>query len=300
MPCTKCNKNFKTGVPKVGCGFCGKWFHIVCEKVSEELFNLLAENPQIHWYCEECNRKAPEVIAVIQKCTKDNEDMKKEITEMKGEMKKLREGTDEELLETIRRVAKEEIEKEKENAPPLPTVDNPRPTVEEIRELAKKEIHESNDKKGRESCIVLAGIIEQKEAETEVADILTHLGVDVHVFGIRRLGKDPIPGKNRQVWVKLANKKERELVLDKAKLLRDEERWKYVFINKDMTKEESKKAFDLRVELRKRRAAETAANGNAIFVISRGRVIKKAEDREPATEEDGSQADPTEQPNHTE
>ena len=66
--------------------------------------------------------------------------------------------------------------------------------------------------------------------------------------------------------MKLANKKERELVLDKAKLLRDEERWKYVFINKDMTKEESKKAFDLRVELRKRRAAETAANGNEIFI----------------------------------
>ena len=70
----------------------------------------------------------------------------------------------------------------------------------------------------------------------------------------------------------------------------DEERWKNVYINKDMTKEESKQAYDLMVELRKRREEEAAANGNAKFVISRGRVLKKASDCEPETAEDGIQA----------
>lgn len=291
--CTKCSKKFKTDTRKVGCGFCGKWFHIECEKVSEQLFDVLTENPQIHWYCAKCNDKAPEVMAVIQKCTKENADVRKEMADLKDEIKKIKEGRDEDFVEVVRRIVKKEIDEEREQVMPAAAVEIPGTTPEEIREIAKKEIIETNDKKVRESNIVLSGITEEADVNTEIQDLLTYLDASVEVNLIKRLGKDKKEGKKRLVLVKLGNKKERNDIFEKAKKLKDEERWKNVYINKDMTKEEMKQAYDLRVELRKRREDEAAAGGNAKFVISKGKVVKKASDREPETAEDGIQANTT-------
>lgn len=283
--CNKCTKNFKAGACKVGCGFCGEWYHIGCGNISEQLFNVMSKNPQIHWYCEDCNAKAPDVLAVVQKCVKGNEDLKKEMESIQKVVNDMKAGKDEDFEDVIKRIVKKEIEKERANV--ITTERNSTP--EAIREIAKKEVQENNDKKGRESNLVVAGIDEEKDATKEIEDLLSYLNVTVEVDGIRRMGKERKEGKHRQVWVKLASKNERNSVLEKANKLRNENRWKNIYINKDMTEAERKEAYDLRVELRRRRQAEEETGGNGKFAIFRGKVIKKASDREPAEEEDGIQ-----------
>ena len=109
--CKACNISFKKGVKKIGCGFCGKWFHAEeCTKISEDMWNLLSREKQLHWYCEECNSVAPEVLQIVQKCVKDNIEMKKELNELKRELKDIKEGTHAEIVETMRRIAAEVYE----------------------------------------------------------------------------------------------------------------------------------------------------------------------------------------------
>ena len=288
--CNKCNKNFLPRSRKVGCGFCGKWYHIDCGNVTEQLFNIMSENPQIHWYCTNCNEKATEILAVVQNCVKETEDVKKDVKNLQGQVKGIKEGTDETFMEMIRKMVKEEIDKERENA--VPTVHQ---SSEAVREIARKEVRENNDKKGRENNIVISGIDEEADEEKEVEDLLTFLGVAVEVNAIRRMGKEKKADRIRNVWVQLASKKERNSVLDKAKNLRNEDKWNAVYINRDMTEEERKEAYNLRVELRKKRREVREANGSEEYIIFRGRVIKKGTEREQETEEDGSPVDVEEQ-----
>ena len=89
--CSKCNNKFKTGAMKVGCDFCVKWFHgIDCAEIKTELWDMLNKEKQLHWYCKECNKIAPEVLILVQKCMKENIEMKKDIAEMKEELKEER------------------------------------------------------------------------------------------------------------------------------------------------------------------------------------------------------------------
>lgn len=269
--CNKCNKDFKARAKKVGCGLCGKWFHAEkCAEISNEEWEVLSKSEQIYWYCQACNTIAPEVLLNFQKCVKDNIEIKKDVIDMKKEMKDLKECKDEQFIEAVKKLALEVVMEEKEKQE-----EDPRPeAVESIRAIARKEVHENNDKKGREANIVVSNVDEDKDTEKEIQEILTFLDVTVNVEGIRRMGKERQEDRNRAIWVQLGNKKERNMVLEKAKKLRAEEKWKHVFINKDMTEAERKEAYLIRVELREKRQAE----GNlprSKFVIHRGRVIHK-------------------------
>ena len=285
--CNKCSKAFKQGVRKVGCEYCGKWFHAeTCANISEDLYRMMEKEEQIHWFCKECNKKAPDVLLIVNKCVQENAELKKEMLEMRKVLKNIKEGKDEELIEIMKKIAREVYQAEKENEEKA--VETTQPNKETIREIARNEVHENNDKKGRESNIVVSGIDEDKDAEEEISEILSYLDVTVEVRGIRRLGKERREGKNRAVWVNLANKKERNSVLEKAKGLKDEIQWKEVYINRDMTENERKEAFDLRVELRERRRQEGVARGRSKFIIHKGRVVNiEDKDRESSTEEDG-------------
>ena len=300
--CNKCSVKFKNGAKKVGCSFCGKWYHASeeCAGMKNELWEVICKEKQLHWYCQDCNKVAPDVIAIVQQSVKENvkmrkeiedmkkeiEDMKQEISDLKDEVTEIKEGEDETLKETMKKIAQEVyLESQTAVEPQWPT--NP----ESVRTIAKEEVHENNDKKGREANIVISNVDEELDAESEVTEILAHLNVSVEVEGIRRMGRERIENKNRLIWVKLGNKKERNSVLDKAKNLKANARWKQIYINKDMTEQERKEAYELRIELRERRRNEVVGlRGKSKFVIHRGRVIHKEENaREPTTPADGIQ-----------
>lgn len=276
---------------KVGCGFCGNWFHTKgCADISTELWDTLNKEKQLHWYCDECNEIAPEVLILVQKCVKENIEIKRDIIEMKEELKEelkdIREGKDELFIESVKKIAKEIVNQEREKVEVEEVIPAKRETM---RVIAKEAVQENNDKKGREANLVISYVDETKEAEEEVTDMLTFLDVSVEVKGIRRMGREKKENVNRPIWVNLGSKRERNSVLEKAKNLKDDIRWKHVYINRDMTENERKEAYQLRVELRERRREE-GTRGQSNFIIRRGRVINKAEnDRETRTPRDGIQ-----------
>ena len=296
--CAECKIDFKRGTTKIGCGICGRWYHAECANMKPEIWELLSKEKQIHWYCKQCNNIAPEVLKALQTCIQGNIENKNSITELKEEIIEMREGKDETFNQVLKQLAKQVYEESKpevkqiaqevyaENIPEAPEqVLEP----EIIRNIARSEVQENNDKKGREQNIVISNLEEQYDAETEVQNILTYLSVTVDVQGIRRMGREKKPGKHRPIWVKLSDKKERNAVLEKAKKLRRDETWKNVYINKDMTTAEVNEAYALRQELKARRLQEGAERGRSNLVISKGKIIDKREQpREPAQPRDGN------------
>ena len=283
--CNSCNIKFRANAKKIGCGFCGKWFHAEeCAKMKKGLWDLISTEEQIHWYCNECNGIAPDVMQIIQKCVKDNMHLNNEVEQVIKVVKEIKEGKDEAFNETIRNIVKEVYQESGANSP-----ETQRTNPEVVRNIAREEVIENNDKKGREQNIVITNINEDKDANQEVEDLLTHLDVTVEVQAIRRMGKERKPNKTRSVWVKLSSKKERNTVLENAKKLAGVNRWKEVYVNKDMTETEQKEAYELRKELRERRREEGAERGQSKYVIHKGRVVEKKEQpREGETPSDGN------------
>ena len=70
--------------------------------------------------------------------------------------------------------------------------------------------------------------------------------------------------------VKLGSEEEKKWALSNAKKLRNSEKFERVYLAKDMTEEERRKDKQLRDELRNKRQAE----GEASFIIRRGKIIK--------------------------
>lgn len=306
--CTECNTKFKPGAKKIGCGFCGKWFHAEgnCIVISPQLYEMLTKEKQLHWYCKSCNEIAPEVLAAVQKCLKENAENRKNLADMKNELEEFKQELS--LKEAVEKIAREVLEdyKAERVEPERPNTDDirdiakevfeenradivepERQNTESIRNIARGEVRENNDKKGRESNIVISNVEESKEAEEEVTEILAHLGATVEVSGIRRMGRDKKPNYNRLIWVRLGSKKERNEVLDAAKKLKEEDRWKNIYINKDMTEAEREQAYKTRQELKQKRREENAPHGRSHLVIHRGRVVvRENRTEEPADEEE--------------
>lgn len=295
--CNQCTKPFKTGNCKIGCEYCGNWYHIACEGVSEDLWKVLSENDQTHWFCKKCNVKAKEVLEIVQKGVQETAELRKEVIdltekvnkalELTEKVKDIKEGKDLEFIDMVKTLVRQVKQEDREN-----NVNEENTTTNEtIRQIARTEVHENNDKKGRECNVVIAGIDEEKDETEEVEEMLTYLNVTVEVDGIRRMGRDKKPGMNRQVWVRLGSKKERNTVIENAKKLKDEEKWRNVYINRDMTESERTEAYNLRKELRAKRAQEQQ-NGQqrSKFTIRRRQVIRvDAAEREGETvAEDGS------------
>ena len=266
--------------------------------MKQEVGDVLSKEKQIHWYCKKCNNIAPEVLKALQNCIQGNVENKKSITDMKAEMKEIREGKDKAFNQVVKQLAREVYQEKKPEVIQIaqkvyeenkPEETEPVLGPEIIRNIARNEVQENNDKKGREQNLVISNLDEQHDAESEVYKILTYLDVAVEVQGIRRMGRDKKPDKHRPIWVKLADKKERNAVLEKAKKLKDDDNWKKVYINKDMTTAEVNEAYALRQELKARRLQEGAERGRSKFVISKGRIVNKQEQpREPAQSRDGN------------
>lgn len=313
--CAECKVKFKNGARKIGCGFCGKWFHVDgnCTDINLQLYELLTKEDQLHWYCKSCNEIAPEVLGSLRKCIEENVQIRKTQEAMKTELEEFKqEGSLKDAVETIVREILEEykaeiVEPERPNTDSIRDIARevfeenkaeitvPERHNESIRNIARGEVRENNDKKGREANIVISNVDESIEAEDEVPQILAHLGVTVEVNEIRRMGRNKKKDYNRLIWVRLGNKKERNNVLDAAKKLKEEERWKNIYINKDMTEAEREQAYNLREELRTKRRQENANRGRSRYVIHRGRVVTRENQNEPQQAQDSDDSDDEEQ-----
>lgn len=52
--CLKCGKAFIGNQNSIQCLQCEKWIHLKCSKIDKAAFNILTENDDVTWSCEDC------------------------------------------------------------------------------------------------------------------------------------------------------------------------------------------------------------------------------------------------------
>ena len=63
--CADCSQVFGACDKVIGCEVCDRWFHIKCQGVSEETYQLFKRNTGIHWYCKGYDSGAVKILKAM-------------------------------------------------------------------------------------------------------------------------------------------------------------------------------------------------------------------------------------------
>ena len=122
--------------------------------------------------------------------------------------------------------------------------------------IAKEITEEGKRQSSKENNLVIKGIIQSDEDNELVHKILTELKLEltVTVKDVKRIGRpDKDTGLKPLLLIELADKTEKLRVLKEANKLKNNDAYKNVYINPDLTRTEMESQFNLRAELKKRR-----------------------------------------------
>jgi len=281
--CGTCDKAVTNTDCGVLCEMCEVWFHTGCQKVSEELYEILRQGQvSVHWFCNSCNRRVVQLVKSVAKLEAKQEKIEAAVNTVKDNVRKLGDELGKELSgikQEIQRVEKsmEVLQEEFDNMVTR--------KINEFKESLSQGQNEAVDKddvleaveiERRRMNLVIMGVTEEEKDKEAVNEILTKLignKVSASISSVERLGRKT--GKIRPIRVVLNNLDVRYELLCKSKDLSKIDEFRKVFIMPDLTRKQQvqdKKLRDIVKELRD--------NGEKQVRIKKGKVIKVVNGRE--------------------
>ena len=76
-------RNVATSDKSLKCEYCGIWFYIECEEVTEveyKFINNLGE--QLHWFCKACYSKAVEMLKLVQRLQDKHDELESKVDQL--------------------------------------------------------------------------------------------------------------------------------------------------------------------------------------------------------------------------
>jgi len=208
----------------------------------------------------ELNNKLNNLHSVIEVLTTENKELKTKLSNLEKRMTDLESIKPELHLESaivqqIQEKVQANVEKkvEKEQSTWSQVVSNN--IIKANKKNAKAEVKQINEEIKREKNIIMKGVKYCENNDTnEVEEILRIImpNENVKFEGLERIGKKA-EGKIQPIVITVTNKKKVYEILKNKNKLRNEEKVKHVFLEKDLTVMEQKEQYDLRCELKERR-----------------------------------------------
>ena len=163
-----------------------------------------------------------------------------------------------------------------ENKPDIPQTPKHEKTYAEMLKGVKSE--EKAQKEKEANFIIKGPAVERGETPKQVVEeILKDLGIEaqpekVEVIENKKQQEDA-EQKRSILLVKMKDAKMKWHVIKSAIKLREIEKYKGTYINPDLTVEQRKQEFQLRAELKKKRAEDPEGN----YKIQRGKIVSRRE-----------------------
>lgn len=111
FPCVSCGLKVKEKELSLQCEICECWSHALCEKISEEVMQVL-QRENFHWYCMKCNSGVGKMLKVVIKMQDRMDTMEDHIRKVGEKMEKMREdiisGMNQELTK-VHKTMKEHV-----------------------------------------------------------------------------------------------------------------------------------------------------------------------------------------------
>ena len=291
-PCGKCSNECASG-NSVPCGGpCGFLYHTACvEGMTPEFVDNCDKMNKIHggsvFLCTICRK----VIGFLNKSLKDQQ---AEINDLKGHQK----DTDAEmkLLHAQIRALTEQLAKLENKADQVTEgIVRVEKEVETGMEKAKQEVRnevsgEMKEREERDANVIFYGVAEESEPDVEtrrekekkkVEEIVAATGVDVEdALVVKfRLGKwNAEDERPRPLLIRIEDEEKRARLLGNARKLAASQRWKKVYIDRDLTwaqRDEARKHDEKTWKEAESRTKEAEDEGRAVKYISVGPRGKK-------------------------
>jgi PHD-finger len=265
--CGDCNKVVHDREKGLLCEVCNEWYHTKCQNVSAETYSFLQKEDGIHWYCKGCDKGVSKLLQSMSVLQKRQDIFESELTNIKGDITDIQ--TSIQALDT-----------KMECMIDTKVCDTIEEKVEEKVDLKVKfmsaKVEEDMEIERRKYNVIFHGVVE--DVNMSDADIIKHVvsnGLKLdhtrHIEEITRIGKT-VNGKVRPIRVVLRAWESKKELLQRAKDLKDDDRFKKIYITPDLTRKQQEADKNLRDNLKKIRA-----EGEPTAKIQAGRVIKNLE-----------------------
>lgn len=84
--CPKCAKVVTEKDMALACEICEMWFHISCEKLTENEYKFLGEHKNLHWYCTSCNKSVATLLQMYSSMKIRQDKLEESMNKMQNEM----------------------------------------------------------------------------------------------------------------------------------------------------------------------------------------------------------------------
>ena len=274
----------------IQCDFCNLWYHRGCTNFTPSIWNQLNKNENIVFSCDNC---------VINKSkSRDNlEAIKLLIEESQKENTKLFKGLKDEIFSQVDRVVDEKLKKynesnEMKQEKLSKMIEEVKATEINIEEKIKTQVamcmENKAEKDDKSNNLIIhklpeLNISKEQQQEKDKEDITKIIEITNPEFkaefiniikdqnNVQRLGdKKPDAVRPRPIKVVLPDQEMKHKIFKGCKNLK-ETNFKHISIQSDLSKEEQKRNFELRAELRER------INKGESVCIYRGKIIPKSQ-----------------------
>ncbi len=273
--CSKCDKNISTGQLKISCSTCALFFHTKCQKISKAKLNVLQEEDGILWFCESCRVVTKNMIG---KMSYMEQRLGIFETQIKSTTKELE--TVQDLYKTLENRNKQ-LEKDVVTLKEMVERDEQQLQFQaELIEDLRRDLHNEHtrnisfdmkldgiDQAMRENNLRIVGLPESDEVlKKQIVELLKLPNVmEGDIDSAYRLGKKK-EDKMRDVVVKFASKKKRDVFFAQRKETPKDTNGKKAYINEDLTPFRSKLFYDARCLVRRKRLHSAWSQGGSIMV----------------------------------
>jgi len=280
--CPYCHVSVINDVPFIRCDICDHGFHQNCTGISDEAFTvLLSIAKETGWCCRKCRSDKRDCIGRLQSAVaKSNEElaeMRRMVTQMFSEINQMKENfnthhqgplTTNDDTTAVKTVHSVLVHRDPAS---LDETDKDFPSLQEaatVRESNRKSvsgsdirriIHDTVSDINRRACnVIVSGIAEDSTMDDAklFLNVCESISCKPVVVSSRRIGMKT-SAKPRRLLVKLRNESVAQELLKSARNLRKSEDpaiAEHVFINRDLSPEAAKMAFEERQRRRQRKA----------------------------------------------
>ena len=298
--CSVCTKRVRKNERGLQCDSCQVWHHVKCEKVEDEVYEVLKKQQGTLWFCTPCNPKVRANLREASKIIEENK-MKKELHVLKEKnelMVKKMEEIEEKWKERESKIEEEKgdlkaelIKWKRMNEELKESFDSfeekmrakEEEMVRRVTERVFENMEERDEREKRKRNVIMFNVKESskedvKEREKEDIEMCEHvfrdkLGVEgAQVEKAYRLGKRE-RGKERPLVACLSDVYAKWGVVKRSKELRyvQEEEIRNIRIGVDKTKKEREEEALLREELQEKRRE------GGQWIIKKGKVVRVSE-----------------------
>lgn len=287
--CGKCNSLVKDEDKGLECNICNQWFHITCEGISDNLYEVLSDNniSNIHWFCTSCNRVANGILTNISKVLRNQDSFVQELKVVQSDIAdnskniSLIQAT---VVDNTNNISSAQgamatcVTDVKSNTDNIASLAN---DIKALNTQFNNLLSEPTEYAKRKLNIIVAGLPENvddtESSKNLVSKVFNLLEIECEFEEVIRLGKIRTDGKPRFVRVTLKSLKDKDNILSKAKLIKDKPSDDLpfapgnIYISSDQTRLQRYKAYQARV------AKRTRQNGNNVVPQHGNNVVPHAD-----------------------